>query len=292
MLETGREPLGRELVVDEGRDTRRGRRTRRRGERRLRAGTRAPGLGMQHAPEDRRGVVGEVAGGGVLERGIVLRQGAPAEQPKAKVTIAAATAKPSSVTKATSKNVPSETTVPEEAAPLTPKKEPTPPSLDNTDDSTTTAADSEAIAPTSDVTVDATIWPQILDSIRKKYSTLYSIIKTAEPHFTPGVVTLEFSLAFYQKRTNDSKNKQIIADAISTITGESIQIVCTLGEGKPKPIAPVDGEISHTVSSKSVSEPPVDSDADYYVQQAEKEAASRPISTISNIFGGGELLES
>ena len=215
---------------------------------------------------------------------------APAEQPKAKA--AAAVAKPVTIAKAASKKTSDEATASQEVPQPAPKKEPTPPPIEDTDKIAPSTAESEDVTPTSDVTVDATIWPQILDSIRKKYSTLYSIIKTAEPHFTPGVVTLEFGLAFYQKRTNDSKNKQIIADAISTITGESIQIVCTLGEGKPKPIAPVDGEVSHTVSSKSVSEPPVDGDADYYVQQAEKEAASRPISTISNIFGGGELLES
>jgi len=212
---------------------------------------------------------------------------APIERPKTKVTAAAMTSKSTTLVEPAAQKAAVETTPPQET-PVTPKKEPTPPPIE--DDTVSTDTSDEPV-PTSDVTVDATIWPQVLDSIRKKYSTLYSIIKTAEPRFTPGVVTLEFGLAFYQKRTNDSKNKQIIADAISALTGESIQIVCTLGEGKPKPVAPVDGEISHTVSSKSVSEPPSE-DADYYVQQAEKEAASRPISTISNIFGGGELLES
>lgn len=218
---------------------------------------------------------------------VVPPSSAPSERPKAKAIVAAATTKPATVIGSTSKKVATETVAPEEAPQPTPKKEPTPPPVEDDD-----AIQTEEITPTSDVTVDATIWPQVLDSIRKKYSTLYSIIKTAEPQFTPGVITLEFGLAFYQKRTNDSKNKQIIADAISALTGESMQIVCALVEGKPKPIAAVDGEVSHTVSSKSVSEPPTDEDGDYYVQQAEKEAASRPISTISNIFGGGELLES
>jgi hypothetical protein len=52
-----------------------------------------------------------------------------------------------------------------------------------------------------------------------------------------------------------------------------------------------DGEVSHAVSTPSVSEPPQD-EQDYYTQQADQEAAKRPITTVSNIFGGGELLQS
>ena len=172
----------------------------------------------------------------------------------------------------------------------------TPPPVEDDAEATPAAPpadiEQDAEGPISDVTVDATIWPQVLDVIRKKYSTLFSIVKTAEAKFAPGVITLEFGTAFYQKRTNDSKNKQIISDAISALTGESMQIVCTLVEGKPKPVAPVDGEVSHTVAATGVSAPPSSEDADYYVQQAEQEAASRPINTVSNIFGGAELLES
>lgn len=177
------------------------------------------------------------------------------------------------------------------------KPAPTPPPVedDEAPAAQDTGADSAPDTPavTGTATLDSTTWAQVLDSLRKKYSTLFTIVKTAEPRFEAGLLSLEFDKAFYQKRVNDSKNKQILTEAIQAITGEPVQITCILGEPKTKPVMSVDGEISHSVAGTGASEPPAQSeDADYYVQQAEKEVAARPITTVSNIFGGAELLES
>lgn len=153
----------------------------------------------------------------------------------------------------------------------------------------------DAEQPTSDAVLDMNSWTQALAVIRKKSSTLGSFVKSAEATFTPGQVKLLFGNAFFQKSANDAKNKQIIAQAIEGITGETVQIICELGDPKPAgpPMPPEDGEISHTVSSTGVSEPPEGyEDEDYYTRQADEEAAKNPVSAISNIFGGGELLES
>lgn len=143
---------------------------------------------------------------------------------------------------------------------------------------------------------DPSLWPQLLAAM-KKHNTLHSILKSAEPQFAGNTITLEFAFAFHQKRINESRNKQIIAEIAKGLCGEDIAIVCIVGEGKPKPVMPVDGEISHTVKSTGVSDAPVEPeeeahDEDYYIRKAEEEAAARPITAISNIFGGGELLES
>ena len=157
-------------------------------------------------------------------------------------------------------------------------------------------AEAEAVTtPTGNTTLDIGTWAQALAVIRKKSSTLHTFIKSAEPTFAPGKLSLEFSKAFYQKSANDAKNKQIIVDAIASVTGETVQVACILGEPKPDalPMPPDNGEVAHTVASTGASTPPDgDGDEDYYVRQAEEEAAKRPLTAISNIFGGGELLES
>ena len=88
----------------------------------------------------------------------------------------------------------------------------------------------------------------------------------------------------------------MVAETIESITGESVQITCIVGEPKPAaPDLPASGEVSHTVSASNVSSAPGasgEAEVDYYVQQAEEEASKRPMTAISNIFGGGELLES
>lgn len=150
---------------------------------------------------------------------------------------------------------------------------------------------------TEDTLFDPSMWPQLLAAM-KKHNTLHSILKSAEPHFSGNTITLEFAFAFHQKRINESHNKQIVADIAKGLCGEDIAIVCLVSEGKPKPVMPVDGEISHTVKATNVSSAPVETSPDeehtedYYIRKAEEEASARPITAINNIFGGGELLES
>lgn len=144
--------------------------------------------------------------------------------------------------------------------------------------------------------LDIAVWPGILHKLKQKYNTLYGMLHTAEPSFEPGKVTLEFAYAFNMKRCNDARNKKIIADTIQDVTGELVEIECIKGEGKPQKNP--DEEV-HAMSvasdADSPSAPPADAnkeDPDYYVAQAEAEAAARPMQAVSNIFGGGELLES
>jgi DNA polymerase-3 subunit gamma/tau len=128
-------------------------------------------------------------------------------------------------------------------------------------------------------------WEMVLNAMKSKHNTLYSVAKMAQPHFEPGHITLEFSFAFHQKRINDTRNKETISKIIQSVTGSNMQITCIAGEGrKPEPpkeapplLASTD-EIVHDVSNRSVSDRP--------------EADKASIDTISNIFGGAELLES
>ncbi len=106
-------------------------------------------------------------------------------------------------------------------------------------------------------TVDSSeLWQQALDEIKKQYNTLYGIARMAKPEFDGQRLTLVFKFAFHQKRMNEAKNRKIFGDVMEQLSGAPIEIVCVVAEG---------ADISKSSGSH--------------------------ISTISNIFGGAELLE-
>ncbi|HUS26572.1 MAG TPA: DNA polymerase III subunit gamma/tau [Nevskiaceae bacterium] len=137
-----------------------------------------------------------------------------------------------------------------------------------------------------DAVLDNNTWPQVLAAIKQHHNTLYGIARMAHATFTPGELTLEIAYAFHQKRLNDKRNKEILATTITELTGQNIRITCTVGQGKspdelamsntPPALPPAD-EVVHSVAKPK----PVES-------TEENEA----IKTVSNIFGGAELLES
>lgn len=131
----------------------------------------------------------------------------------------------------------------------------------------------EAIKPIAalptDKVVDAAAWQALLDTLKKQYNTLYGIVRMAEPDFSqPGVLSLAFGFAFHQKRANEAKNRMIISDALSAATGGTFEIVCTYD--------------AEATAGKLPTPAPV-------AEEQVVEAGS--LSTISNIFGGAEVIE-
>lgn len=107
-------------------------------------------------------------------------------------------------------------------------------------------------------------WPAILEAFRQKYNTLYSILNKATPNMTDGKLELCVDFPFHQKRLNENKNKQIIFDTIKQVTGLNVSFSCTV---KPKAAAPAPA-VEKTAPKKDEDD----------------------IKTVSNIFGGGEML--
>lgn len=105
-------------------------------------------------------------------------------------------------------------------------------------------------------------WPDVLTHIKQKYNTMYGVLRMAEASCTDNVLTLTFKFAFHQKRINDPKSKQIIIDAISLLGCSPLQIECVV--------------LDPSTSAEKQDTTPVAED----------------LGTISNIFGGAELLES
>ncbi|HEV7453686.1 MAG TPA: DNA polymerase III subunit gamma/tau [Candidatus Saccharimonadales bacterium] len=142
-------------------------------------------------------------------------------------------------------------------------------------------------AATSDATLTIDAWPAVLAAVKSKYSTLYSVIRTARPHFEPGKVVLEFGYAFHQKRIQETKNREIIATIITSVTNEDLAVQCIVGEGQDPnnlpaagpPQLPPEEIVVHTVAKPQPAAAP-------------QTPATPEVSAISNIFGGAEVLES
>jgi DNA polymerase-3 subunit gamma/tau len=115
--------------------------------------------------------------------------------------------------------------------------------------------------PTAEGPLNEAAWAKVVDAVRVKYYTLYSVLKMAEPVFKGDELELGFDFAFHQKRINDVKNKAIIAQIIFDITGQNVVITC----------------IKHAAGR---------------VKQAATPAPDEAHSSITDIFGGGELLKS
>jgi len=103
-------------------------------------------------------------------------------------------------------------------------------------------------------------WADVLAALKKQYNTIYGIVRMAHTDFSePGRITLSFAFAFHQKRISDVKNRQIVTDTITDVTGQNVELKCIVSkEPKSRPAAV---------------------------------ATEDPIKDISSVFGGGELLQ-
>ncbi len=110
-----------------------------------------------------------------------------------------------------------------------------------------------------------TAWDAVLQAVKKKYNTLYGVLRMAQPSQTDAGVVLECQFAFHQKRLKEAKNKQIVTELLSEQLGKPVAVSCVVKTTATKP-APV----------KTVSAP----------------AEADSLQTISNIFGAAEVLES
>jgi hypothetical protein len=115
--------------------------------------------------------------------------------------------------------------------------------------------------------LDDTVWPEVLNSIKKQYNTLYGVLRMAHPIFGEDEVELQLKFAFHQKRLNEVKNRKIIADFIREVTGRNISVKCTVN----KDAVPA---ASSAVTASGIPQTPAE------------------LNSITDIFGGGEVLNS
>lgn len=100
------------------------------------------------------------------------------------------------------------------------------------------------------------LWHEILQKLKKTHNTLYGIARMAKPTFEENVLKLELTFNFHQKRLNEPQNLAVLTKIAEDVRGAATKIRCVL------------------------------------VQPARPDSQrSDAVATISNIFGGAELLD-
>ncbi len=111
--------------------------------------------------------------------------------------------------------------------------------------------------------VNETLWPEVLNSIKKEYNTLYGVLRMAKPVFSSDGLELQFTFSFHQKRINEVKNRKIVADFIKQLSGKDIAVSCV---------------VANAATAEAAAAAAASPDADL-------------VGSISNIFGGAERLQ-
>lgn len=101
------------------------------------------------------------------------------------------------------------------------------------------------------------LWQAVLQDLKQTHNTLYGIARMAQPTLADNKLILELNFAFHQKRLNEPRNRAILTKLVEAKRGQKTEIECAKGNA-PKPTPP----------------------------------QTDTVATISNIFGGAELLES
>jgi DNA polymerase-3 subunit gamma/tau len=112
------------------------------------------------------------------------------------------------------------------------------------------------------------LWSQIMKEVKSKHPTMYSALRMARTEQQADEITLVFQFAFHQKRIDEPKNKKILVDIASKIYEQPLKISTTVQTEE------------QNISTKKQT-----------TQHTEHKTKSG-IETITNIFGGAEVLES
>lgn len=121
-----------------------------------------------------------------------------------------------------------------------------------------------AVEPSADA---AENWQRILAALKAKHNTLYGLIRMAQPDFSKdGELCLTFAFDFHAKRLSDPQNQQKLRAVIKEVMGQHLKLECLVDKNVAAKIAP-------TAGTAGAPAPP------------------EALANISNIFGGGELVE-
>jgi len=112
---------------------------------------------------------------------------------------------------------------------------------------------------------EAELWQATLSAVKQHHNTLYSVLRMAEPEFSSSELVLYFGFSFHKKRVDDTKNLNVISGIIQDLSGKDYSVRCELVDKKQ-----AEAKKSHKIAANK----------------------DTTLSNISNIFGGGEVLDS
>lgn len=75
------------------------------------------------------------------------------------------------------------------------------------------------------------VWKEVLQIIKKSHNTLYGIARMAKPSMQGDQLLLTTRFPFHQKRLNEAKNRDILANCITSTRGCKTSVTCVLSEG-------------------------------------------------------------
>ncbi len=148
---------------------------------------------------------------------------------------------------------------------------------------------------TDSTTLTPELWQTVLAQLKLQHTTLHTAARFARTSFEPGQVTLHFNYDFHQKRFKDAHNRQAISQIIQEVTGHDMQVACVVDDQAAAMPPPDPGEVVHSVAAAPA---PMPATPQRTAQAAPPAApvtappADPAVATISNIFGGAEVLES
>jgi DNA polymerase III subunit gamma/tau len=114
-------------------------------------------------------------------------------------------------------------------------------------------------------------WEDVLKHIKKVNNTLYGMLRMAEASVEESTLNLRFGFNFHSKKVADASTQATIREAIKAVTGQDYSVK-----------AVHDATLGKQPKAKSAVEKPI-------VHQKEQ---NTELDSITNIFGGGEVLDS
>lgn len=108
-------------------------------------------------------------------------------------------------------------------------------------------------------------WDTVLKALKAKHNTLYGVLRMADAKIADNKITLTFKFEFHKKQLNQSKNLDVLHGVITDSLGQKHDLELIVN--KPK-----------KATQENTKQQSIDKD--------------KAISSVSNIFGGAELLES
>lgn len=106
------------------------------------------------------------------------------------------------------------------------------------------------------------LWKSAIASLKGKHNTLYGVARMANAEISNDQIKLVFKHDFHKRRCSEPRNKTILQDTLSSLSGKTFEI--------------------EYMTDSSVDDPKV---------EATKPKSSDTLDTITNIFGGGEVLD-
>ena len=121
-------------------------------------------------------------------------------------------------------------------------------------------------ASTQDGKFDIGDWPKIVQTVKSEAASLYTALRLAVPSLDGDKLTLAFQFPLHQKKISSPKATDLIGQLIEDASGAKLHIESVVDKSLQK----VDDPVKATTTAP---EDPA-------------------MATISNIFGGGEVVES